>query len=258
MTLDTTIQAEPGQNGEVPLYRQIEDDLLAQITTGHLRQGEAIPPERELCERYGVSRITVRRAISELETRGYVRRHQGKGTFVSRPRIHREMGRLISFSEEMKAQGHTPGSRLLNLQHRPADKSVAGLLHVPEGHPTWIVERLRLADDEIVSLSISYLNLPMHVYLTPLELNTEISLWSLLEQKGIFIGEADTEVRAIVADAHYAELLEVEEGDPLLVREGVNYSLSDLSEPVPIEAFEVVSRADRYQYSLHLVHGTYG
>jgi GntR family transcriptional regulator len=256
MTLEPTIQAEPGQNDEVPLYRQIEEALLAQIAAGQLRQGEMIPPERELCERYGVSRITVRRAIGELETRGYLRRHQGKGTFVSRSRIHREMGRLISFSEEMKAQGHTPGSRLLNLQHRPADKSIAQLLHVSEGHPIWIVERLRLADDEIVSLSVSYLNLPVHVYLTPLELNSEISLWSLLEKKGILIAEADTAVRAIVADARYAELLEVEEGDPLLVREGVNYSLSP--EPVPVEAFEVVSRADRYQYSLHLVHGTYG
>ncbi|HSJ53068.1 MAG TPA: GntR family transcriptional regulator [Anaerolineae bacterium] len=255
MTLDTTMQAEPGHNGEVPLYRQIEEDLLAQITAGQLSPGAMIPPERELCERYGVSRITVRRAIGELETRGYVRRQQGKGTFVSRSRIRREMGRLISFSEEMKAQGHTPGSRLLNLQHRPADKSVAALLHVPEGHPIWIVERLRLADDEVISLGTSYLNLPVHVYLTPLELNTEISLWSLLEKKGILIAEADTAVRAIVADARYAELLEVEEGDPLLVREGVNYSLSD--EPVPIEAFEVVSRADRYQYSLHLVHHTY-
>ncbi len=258
MTLDATIQTELGQNSEVPLYRQIEEDLLSQITAGQLSQGEMIPPERELCERYGVSRITVRRAIGELETRGYVRRQQGKGTFVSRSRIRREMGRLISFSEEMKAQGHSPGSRLLNLQHRPADKSVAGLLHIPEGHPIWIVERLRLADDEITSLSISYLNLPVHVYLTPVELNTEISLWSLLEHKGIIISEAETAVRAISADAHYARLLDVEEGDPLLVREGVNYGLSDLSELAPIEAFQVISRADRYQYALHLVHRAYG
>jgi GntR family transcriptional regulator len=236
---------------EIPLYRHIEEDLLAQITEGDLQPGDVVPPERELCERYGVSRITVRRAISELETRGYVRRQQGKGTFVSRTRIQREMGRLLSFSEEMQAQGHVPGSKLLNLQHRPADKSIASLLQLREGDPMWIVERLRLADDEVVSLSISYLHLPRDVYLTPMELDEYSSLWSLLASKGVRITEGNTTVRATIADSHYAELLDVEEGEPLLVREGVNYVME--GQPVPVEAFEIVSRADRYQYSLHLI-----
>ncbi len=253
MSMASDTQSQVFQDGiaEIPLYRHIEEDLLSQITEGDLQPGDVIPPERELCEHYGVSRITVRRAISELETRGYVRRHQGKGTYVSRTRIQREMGRLLSFSEEMQAQGHVPGSRLLNLQHRPADKSLASLLHLREGEPIWIVERLRLADGEVVSLSISYLHLPPAVYLTPLELNTYSSLWSLLASKGVRITEGNTTVRATVADSHYAELLDVEEGEPLLVREGVNYTME--GQPVPVEAFEIVSRADRYQYSLHLI-----
>lgn len=252
----TDIQSQVFQDGatEIPLYRRIEEDLLAQITEGDIQQGDMIPPERELCEHYGVSRITVRRAISELETRGYVRRQQGKGTFVSRSRIQREMGRLMSFSEEMRAQGHVPGSRLLNLQHRPADKSIASLLQLAEGEPIWIVERLRLADDEVISLSTSYLHLPLDVYLTPLELRGQTSLWSLLGSKGVRITEGNTTVRATVADAHYAKLLDVEEGEPLLVREGVNYVME--GQPVPLEAFEIVSRADRYQYSLHLIRQT--
>jgi GntR family transcriptional regulator len=244
------------RTSEIPLYRRIEEDLLTQITEGALRPGDLIPPERELCDHYGVSRITVRRAIGELETRGYVRRHQGRGTFVSRSRIRREMGRLISFSDEMRAQGHRPGSRLLNLQHCPADKSIAALLELPADTPIWIVERLRLADDEVVSLSISYLHLPAHVYLTPLELNTEISLWSVLEKKSIHVVEGSTTVRAIVADEHHAALLDVEEGDPLLVREGVNYTLGERL--APVEAYEIISRADRYQYSLHLVRQVVG
>jgi GntR family transcriptional regulator len=240
----------------IPLYRQIEEDLLAQILDGQIDPGQIIPPERELCERYGVSRITVRRAIGELETRGYVRRRQGKGTFVSQSRIRREMGRMISFSEEMRAQGRTPGSKLLNLQHKPADRSTAQLLGLREGDPIWIVERLRLADGEVVSLGISHLNLPPEVYLTPMELGTEISLWSLLAKKGIHISEAETTVRAAIADEYHAQLLGVEEGDPLLVREGVNYAI--LEHLVPVEAFRVVSRADRYQYSLHLIRHAVG
>lgn len=239
------------RSSEIPLYRRIEEDVLTQISEGLLVPGQAIPTERELCKCYGVSRITVRRAIGELETRGYVQRYQGKGTFVSRSRIRREMGQLISFSDEMRAQGRVPGSRLLSLQHRPADKSIAALLKISEGDPVWIVERLRLADDEIISLGVSHLNLPLEVYLTPLELNTEGSLWSVLARKGIQIAEGEATIRATVADAHYAGLLGVEKGSPLLVIEGVNYSVGD--QPVPLEAFEVISRADRYQYSLHLV-----
>ena len=251
MAPENSNQAVLDRTSEIPLYRRIEEDLLAQIADGLLRPGQAIPTERELCECYGVSRITVRRAIGELETRGYVQRYQGRGTFVSHSRIRREMGQLISFSDEMLAQGRRPGSRLLNLQHRPADKSIASQLEIGEGDPIWIVERLRLADDEIISLGISHLHLPPHIYLTPLELNAESSLWSVLASKGIEIVEGETTIRATIADAHCANLLGVDEGSPLLVREGINYSMGD--QPVPLEVFEIISRADRYQYSLHLI-----
>lgn len=251
MAIENPIQVIRQRPDESPLYRWVEDDLLTQIEEGQWEPGQALPTERELCDRYDVSRITVRRAIRELETSGYVRRFQGKGTFVSRSRIKREMGHLISFSQEMRAQGRTPSSRLLNLQHCPADHAIASLLQIQKGEPIWIVERMRLADDEVVSLSTSYLHLPPDAYLTPLELNTEQSLWLLLEQKGIQITEGSTIVSAIVADAHHAGLLEVEEGDPLLVMDGVNYAIAE--HPVPVEAFQIISRADRYQYSLHLV-----
>jgi GntR family transcriptional regulator len=244
-------QAVLDRTSEIPLYRRIEEDLLAQIADGLLKPGQVIPTERELCECYGVSRITVRRAIGELETRGIVHRYQGKGTFVSRSRIRRASSQLTSFSEEMRAQGRVPDSRLISLQHRPADKSMASLLRIGEGDPIWIVERLRLADDEIISYGISHLHLPLDVYLTPLELNTQGSLWSVLAGKGIEIIEAEATIRATIADAHYAELLGVDEGSPLLVREGLNYSMGD--QPVPLEAFEVISRADRYQYSLDMI-----
>jgi GntR family transcriptional regulator len=236
---------------EVPLYRCIEEDLLAQITEGRLNPGDLIPAERELCEHYGVSRITVRRAISELQIRGSVRRQQGKGTFVSHARIERAIGRMQSFSEEMRAQGHKPGSKLLNLQHCPADHSTAMLLHLDEGAPVWIVERLRLADDEVVAFSISWLNLPPDAYLAPMELRTESSLWSLLAGKGVYVGGGHTTVRATIADARYAGLLGIAEGEPLLVRTGVNHGTG--TPMVPVEAYEIVSRADRYQYSLPLV-----
>lgn len=243
-------QVSTGKPSVAPLYQQIEADLLKQITHGDLGPGVRVPSELELCEHYGVSRITVRRAIRELEIRGFVHRQQGKGTFVSRFKVRREMSQLTGFSDEVRAQGHVPGSQLLNLQHKPASESVALLLDLEEGDRIWIVERLRLADDEVVSWSISYLHLPPEVYLTPGELNTEVSLWRLLESKGIRITEGDTTIRAAAADAKIAHLLCINEGDPVLFREGANYS--ETGELV--ESFQIISHADRYQYSLHLNH----
>ena len=251
MATDMQDLATLDRTHKTPLYQQIAEDLLTQITEGRLEPGAMLPTEPELCDHYTVSRITIRNAMRELETRGYVSRQRGKGTFVSQSRIRREIGQLISFSREMQAQGRTPASRLLNLQHTAADSAIAASLSLRVGDPVWIVERLRLADDQVISCSTSYLNLPRDVYLTPPELSTEPSLWALLESKGVKIDQGETTVSAVLADLHYAELLEVAEGAPLLVRDGVNYTTGERL--VPVEAFVVVSRADRYQYSLRLI-----
>jgi GntR family transcriptional regulator len=236
-----------------PLYRRLEEHLLEQIASGKIGPGDAIPTERELCELYGVSRITVRRAMHELQTQGYVKRTPGKGTFATHASVRREIGPLIGgYSAEMEAQGRVPGSQLLNLQHSPAEKQTAFLLHLTEGDPIWLVERLRLADDEVISVNVSYLRLPPETFLTPMELRTEVSLWSILQQKGIHIAQSDNTIKAIAANEHYAGLLGVEEGAPLLSKEGVNYSDAE----VPIEAFWVVSRADRYEYFVRLASST--
>lgn len=233
----------------VPLYHQLKEILLRQIKERRFKPGQALPSEHELCKLYRVSRITVRRAMGELEREGYVNRQQGKATFVTYSRIRREIGRLSSFSEDLKAQGRIPGSKLLNLQLKPVDESMAILLGLEEKAPVWIVERLRLADGKVVSYNISYLSLPSTVSLTPAEIEKEVSLWSLLEGKGVYLSEGDVIVEAIAADAHYAKLLYVQEGTPLLVREGTNYSDSG----VPVEYFKVVSRADLCKYSVHVV-----
>lgn len=240
MNMDRTLR--------VPLYYQLKELILAQIEGGHLRYGQAIPCERELCERYRVSRTTVRQAIGELEREGYLNRQQGKGTFVARPRIRRGMAQLTSFSEEVAASGHEPGSQLLALRHEPADSRVASALGLEEGVWVWFVERLRLADDEPIGINLSYLRLPSDVFLVPAELEAEVSLWSLLEAKGIRLVEAEETILAIVADARQAELLGVPEQSPLLVKEGVVYS----DERVPVEFHRVIARADRYSYSVHV------
>jgi GntR family transcriptional regulator len=232
----------------IPLYHQLSQSLLAQITNGEFKAGDTLPPERELTQAFDVSRITVRRAIDELENEGYVRRVQGKGTFVAPPRIQRGILKLTSFSEDIAALGMEPGSKLLTLRREPAQRRVARELHLGEEATVWFVERLRFADSDVIGLNLSYLSLPADVTLTREELEEEPSLWKVLAEKGIVLSEADKVIGAIAAEDWHAELLDVRERTPLLQVEGVAYS--DHGEP--IEFHQIITRADRYKYHLHV------
>ncbi len=232
-----------------PLYNQLKTALLTLMKEGELREGDLFPTEREIGERFQVSRITVRRAIDELVREGYLVTVQGKGTFVARPKIQRHMTEMLSFSAEMAAEGHKPGSRLLSLRHEQICGPIAVALGLEDESWVWVVERLRLADDEAICISLVYLNLPLEVTLTPAELQQQVSLWSLLEKKGISLIRSQENIQAVAAGEREAELLQVDEGSPLLVVEGVVYTDTD----VPVEYHQIFNRGDRYTYSVQTI-----
>ncbi|WP_130951437.1 GntR family transcriptional regulator, partial [Klebsiella pneumoniae] len=95
------------QNTSVPLYRQLKDKILSDISSGKLAEGEKIPTEIELSELYNISRITVRNAVKELVAEGYLVKKQGKGTFVCLPKIERKVVHLLSFTAACDAN-HLP------------------------------------------------------------------------------------------------------------------------------------------------------
>jgi len=230
----------------LPLYSQLREGLLVVLQGGRFQEGDPFPSERELVEQYGVSRITVRRAVDELVREGYLVAHQGKGTFVARPKLSRHVPQMRSFSQEMQDQGKRPGSRLLSVGHQHAGHHIAAALDLPDESWVWVVERLRLADEEPICLSLVYLNLPPNVSLSPAELEHEPSLWKVLESKGIQLAGRDENIQAITAGAREAELLEVEVGAPLLLVEGTVYG----ERGEPIEYHQMHNRGDRYSYTV--------
>ncbi len=234
----------------VPLYHQLKQALLAPVREGHWREGDPIPAERELCEKYGVSRITVRRAIDMLVHEGHLVAYQGKGTFVARPKLQRRLSQLRSFSEEMLAEGHQPGSVLLSLRHEKAIGDVAASLGVDEETWLWVVERLRLADGEPTGISTAHLILPEHIHLTPVDLERNESLWAFLRAKGLSFAASEDTIQAVSANEREAKLLQVPVGSPLLLVEGVVYSEQGL----PVEYHKMVNRGDRYKYSVRSEH----
>ena len=234
------------KDAPLPLYHQVRMALLTLIEDGGLQEGSLFPTEREIGQKLQVSRITVRRAIDELVREGYLVAQQGKGTFVTQPKIDRRMTEMQSFSEQMSEEGHRPGSQLLSLRHEKATGHVASLLKIESNEWIWVVERLRYADDEPICISVTYLNLPLDVTLTPAELQQETSLWAILDKKGVRLTRSQETVQAVGAGEREAELLNTELGAPLLLVEGVVCTADN----TPIEYHEMFNRGDRYKYSI--------
>jgi GntR family transcriptional regulator len=225
-----------------PLWHQLADALRGLIDAKEWAPGTQIPPEDQLCELFGVSRITVRHAIRTLEEQGLLRREHGRGTFVRQPLLVAGARGLTSFSDEMVTQGARPGSLILECEVVQADPAVAGALGVAEGTPVTRLRRLRLSDDEPMGVQTSYVplgragDLAEHVESTP-------SLYQLLRERyGIRPVEATELYRVGVADAREAELLQVAAGSPVFIVERIT-----LDDAGPFELAVSTMRGDRYE-----------
>lgn len=233
----------------LPLYHQLKQQIQERLSAGEFEPGLPLPTESELIDQYAVSRITVRRAMSELEQSGQIYRVSGKGTFVKdTPLFSPELTRLTSFSEDVQGQTHEISTDLLALRQETASDNVAKHLELKRGAKVLFIERLRLSEGSPIALNHSYLRLPPSLSVTAQEMEQSGSLWALLEEKGITLQNAHRTIQAIPADASYAKKLQIEVGAPLLVIEGVVRNQLQ----IPVEYHLVVNRGDYYKHSLYL------
>src|SRR5215467_14539083 len=125
----------------VPMYYQIQSQLLQMIQSGKLRPGDPLPSEGELRRLCGVSRMTARQALQALEKQGFSSRHRGQGSFVSQPKVEKDIMHLAGFTAEMRALGLKPSSRLLTAETVPASAEVASRLMIEIGAPVFHLRR---------------------------------------------------------------------------------------------------------------------
>lgn len=143
-------------------YITVKNKLLEDIGQGVYKKGDKLPTEREMCELFNVSRITVRQALAELENEGWVQRTQGRGTFVrqheaaQKNKFEQPLNSNYSFSEELRKQGVTPSTRVLSLTRIIARPPLTEKLQVAEGHMIDVLLRLRLADEVPYAYETSY------------------------------------------------------------------------------------------------------
>lgn len=129
------------------LWRQIEADLKAEISSGHYRPGDKLPTEAALSERFDVNRHTVRRALAELAEQGLVVSRRGSGVFVTAEPTDYPVSRRTRFSQNIAALGQSPQKRVLRLETRFAEAEETRALALPDGAQVHIYEGVGLSDD---------------------------------------------------------------------------------------------------------------
>lgn len=229
-------------DGPAPKYAQLRAALVAMATTD-LRPDDALPSERELMSRYGVSRATVRRAIDAMVTDGVLHRIQGKGTFVSRPRLESDL-HLASFSQDMKRRGLAPSTAILTLELDSPTNEVASALELPRRGRAWHLERIRFANDVPIALEDGWYP---HQLLPDLDhQDLSGSLYALLSRHyGLTIDHASQTLWGETADPPTVRRLKAPTHAALLVFRRVSSAGG-----TPVEY--VVSRYRGDRYSLHM------
>ncbi len=232
----------------LPLYYQLKELIREQIDNGELKPEDRIPSERELSERYEISRMTARQAITELVNEGLLFREQGKGTFVAMPKISQGLLGLTSYTEDMMRRGLTPGTKLLSFQTILPTRKIADRLKVSLDSRIIQMERLRLANDEPMALEISHVPTHLCPGLDPNELERQ-SLYRLLESKyQIVLARASETLEPAMPSTLEAELLSIVPTVPLLLIERITYT----PDGSPVEFVKSLYRGDRYKFYVEL------
>lgn len=212
-------------NDAVPLYLQVQRAVEQEMRTGAWPPPAALPSEADLSARYGVSRATVRQAMQRLTERGLVYRHVGRGSFALAPKPVVRLDRYVSFSEELEARGHVPGSRLLGLSVVAADDLVAQNLALPPGADVVRLIRLRLADWLPVAYSRSHIRRDLVPGIERDDLSSPaFSLHRHLRQRfGIQWGESYSTLRPALLGDEAAPHLEQSVGTPVFEMHTLNF-----------------------------------
>ena len=239
------VPAPAGSAPARPKYRQLRDALVELIEG--LPAGATMPTERELCERFAVSRGTVRQALDRLEAEQRIVRHQGKGTFVASAKLD-QLLELTSHTESMRSQGRTPASRVLSVERARADATTAQALGVAPGAPLVRVERVRLGDGEPLAVELVSLDAARFEGIEA-SLGDSSSLYQVLRDRyGVELASAEETIEAVPAGEREADLLAVALGAPLLMLCRVSRDDDDR----PVEYVHSLYRADRFRFRTRL------
>lgn len=231
------------KKSQSPLYQQLMNRLKNDIVSGLYPAGARIPSEQLLCETYGVSRVTVRKAMLDLVQEGLLVRRQGKGTFVADERIQRNLQQVTSFSDACRLMGHTAGAQLISAELVPASAEDVEKLNLKDETSVVEICRLRLCDGEPVMLESN--RFPQR-YDFLLQEKANGSLYELLAQHCIMPASALHDISLGYATPSVSRHLSCSPGDALLLLDELVFNQH--GEPLHLSRQWI--RGDRYTFRI--------
>jgi GntR family transcriptional regulator len=227
-----------------PLYLQLKNALIADIDAGQYKPHERLLSERELGEKFKVSRMTVRQALIEMIREGILYTQVGKGTYVSDSKIKQELQTLTGFSQDMAARGATVAAQVLEARVIPATLTLAAIFAVPMNTELVLLSRLRLSDG--IPLAIEEAHILHQVCPGILEYDfSKESLYNILAIRyNTVLVRGEQTMEASLAGSKEAELLQITAPSPVLRIERLSYNELNIL----VEYVKSTYRGDRYKF----------
>lgn len=215
------------------------------IIQNGLNAHDRLPSERAMCEMWGFNRTTLRSAIHRLCMEGVLYSRMGSGTFVSPPKLVRNLQDIVPFGRAVQDAGHKPGTVLVAQSVREANKQISKKLHVTLGRKVMQLVRVRYMDDIPVLLETSYVDAQRFPGIEENDFGSK-SLYATLENEyGVQLHRGVEKLNVTYVDGEEAALLQMEEGAPAIYQSGVIYDDGD----TPVEHFKSIARSEYIQFA---------
>jgi len=233
----------------ISLYRRVESLLRSKILSGKFESGEKLPTENEFVEQFGVSKITIRRALSRLEGEGLITRRSGKGTFVSSVipvtkqfTITNNVRDIVVDAQRYEVKLHS--FQPIQVKDTRIPKEIQSFFGFSNGDEIFRIQRLRLLKGIPIYFLENFLPVDTARHITKKDLHTKPLLQILKERIGLRIGGGDIYIEAVPADPDIADILQCQTYDPLIFRQiYYRYSTND-----PFEIVISFMRAEYFKY----------
>ncbi|WP_059105658.1 GntR family transcriptional regulator [Shouchella shacheensis] len=239
-----TSQKEPA------LHAKIKNEIIDRIRLGDYPVQSQLPTEAEFCDNFNVSRTTVRTALQQLSQEGYVYRRQGRGTFVSEPKVKTSLSQTVSsFNEQVTLQGKQPEIHVVSLDVIPADDMLASTLSCETNAPIQRLVRIRYADGHPLQYEMAYVPWGLAPGLT--QEQCEISLYGALRDNfGLNIARTEEHLQLSYTDEHVSIMLQTEENAPCFYLETTAY----LESGTVAEYSQTYFHGDRASFSIERLY----
>ena len=229
-----------------PKYIQVKEEIRRRIRSKEWTAGCRIPVEAEFCEMFGVSRITVRKALEELQMEGYLVKIQGKGTFVQEQMVEQRLCKFYSFSEELRRQGIWEKAQVMELSIISADETLANRLQIVVGEQVHRIYRIRRTEHGPYAVETSYIPVSFAPDISRDMIN-ENGLYNTLEAHGVIVNSAKETFKAINVNKEQSDLLNVR-----IDAAAIGLTRTTYSGAIIVEYCVCVVRGDFFSYSVEL------